>query len=197
MKQAHYILDRCKYTLGVACAFILFTPFHLGGSLAWSQEDNKGLVSYHNKILKTFPNVEHIGRTDFKQNLAPKDPVLFDVREQAEYDVSHIKGAYFVPPNMSAEDFYDEYGELIKGRDIVVYCSVGWRSSKFASRIMSDIEAYEVQSLYNLRGGIFGWHNDEERLSRFEKSVDVVHPYSRWRARLIERQDKISYSPKP
>ncbi|MGB0838931.1 MAG: rhodanese-like domain-containing protein, partial [Chitinophagales bacterium] len=59
-----------------------------------------------------------------------KDGAVFlDAREEAEYKVSHIKGAIWV----GSDDFHlDRIAHLSKDTELVVYCSVGFRSELIA-----------------------------------------------------------------
>ncbi|MEO0394081.1 MAG: rhodanese-like domain-containing protein, partial [Pseudomonadota bacterium] len=89
-----------------------------------------------------------------------QDYVLFDVRQPAEYAVSHIAGAIQVDPGISAVDFMARYGALIADRDVIFYCSVGRRASRLAARVEKPVAAAGTR-VHNLSGGIFRWHGDE------------------------------------
>jgi len=58
-----------------------------------------------------------------------KPVLLFDVREPDEFNTSHLNGAIRVDPDVKAETFLKEHGEVLKGKAAVFYCSVGYRSS--------------------------------------------------------------------
>ena len=112
--------------------------------------------------------------------------LLFDVRQPVEYAVSHLPGAIRIDPDLRAADFLEAYGDTLRGRDIVFYCSVGYRSSAFIEHLQkADSATYA--SIANLRGGIFRWHNEDRPLYA-DAPVDTVHPYSRlWRHFLKEK----------
>ena len=57
-------------------------------------------------------------------------------------------------------------------RRIVVYCSVGYRSSELAEFLMKT----GFTEVYNLEGSIFRWANEGRPVYRAEERVRVVHP---------------------
>ena len=160
--------------LGLVCQDVLADP----------------LAKIHQRIRADLDNVKHLSADQFNA-LDSSEVVVFDVREEKEYRVSRLDNAIQVSPDISAEDFLAEFGDQIGDKKVVFYCSVGWRSSKLIDRIESEANPAEYNlEFYNLTGGIFRWVNDDRELTS-----DAVHPYSIFRARLIEDKDKIRYSP--
>ena len=86
-----------------------------------------------------------------KQRLNADDkPVLLDVRQPQEHKTRNIPGSILIPlgelqPRMKELEKH-------KGREIVVYCASGRRSSS-ACGILSQA-GYSVK---NLSGGMMGW----------------------------------------
>jgi rhodanese-related sulfurtransferase len=106
--------------------------------------------------------------------------ILLDVRERREFDVSHLRGARLVDPDLQ------NVGSLSLPRDatIVVYCSVGYRSAAMAQRL----EAAGYSNVLNLQGGLFQWANEGRPLYRGVGRTELVHPYDNdWGQMLIER----------
>ncbi len=135
-------------------------------------------------IRAEFPDVEQISVEELSEWLASEDarpPLLLDVREEAEYRVSHLRGAVRVDPD-------DPEPELPAGVDretpIVAYCSVGYRSSALVERLRSQ----GYTDVRNLEGSIFGWAN--RGLPVFREGVEVrqVHPYDRRWGRLLDEE---------
>lgn len=124
-----------------------------------------------------------------------KPVVIFDVREKAEYKVSHIKGAKRLEPGTWGWTFMRKYGGRLKGKTVVFYCSVGVRSSTMAARVQQDLAAEGAQGTYNLRGGIFRWHNDKRPLVNARGKTPYVHPYDKHWGKLVNRQAYVSYKP--
>ena len=108
-------------------------------------------------------------------------PVLLDVRQEAEYAVSHLRGAVRVDPD--AEDL-SSLADVPKGAPVVAYCSVGYRSSALAERLMEA----GYTDVWNLEGSIFRWANEGRPVYRDGRPVEAVHPYDRlWGTLLVER----------
>lgn len=157
---------------------------------ACSGSAQSDLDKVHSSIEARYENIAHLNAQEFAK-LDKNNVVIFDVRKPEEYAVSHIEGAVRIDPDMSADDFLTEFAPEISGRDIVFYCSVGERSSRMASRVKGKIPNH----IYNLEKGLFGWHNNGRALVRSEIQTDLIHPYDEKWGRLINQQDKVSYSP--
>ena len=114
------------------------------------------------RIAKEFPNVKSIGTAELGK--AEPRPVLLDVRTAAEFDMSHLAGARRVDPDAATV-------ALPKDTPIVTYCSVGYRSAKFALRL-KDAGFTDVR---NLEGSIFQWANEGRPIEPGAK----VHPYDK------------------
>lgn len=135
---------------------------------AFSQESLNDLLNRFNN--KTIPYIS-------VQELAmPKtQAVILDSREKIEYEVSHIKNAFFVG--------YDDFNVNIvmnklkdKQQKIVVYCSLGVRSEDIAERLKKA----GYQNVFNLYGGIFEWKNQGfDVVDENEKGTESVHAYSK------------------
>lgn len=97
-------------------------------------------------------------------------PLLLDVREPAEFAVSHLPDARQVEPGADPAGL-----ALPHDRPIVAYCSVGYRSADLAERLrkagFSDVR--------NLEGSIFQWANEGRPLVRAGQPVRQVHPYNK------------------
>ena len=143
--------------------------------------------------------------------------LVVDCREAEEFKVSRLPGAFNVPFSQFKMDLASEAQDgdaksaslLVNtletemkrhlGRnpsdedelDVVCYCSVGYRSSVVAERILQLREDGLVPpgiQPYNLRGSIFQWGSEGRELIRSEPSnggsssetkVTTVHPFSR------------------
>jgi len=81
-------------------------------------------------------------------------PLLLDVREDHEYQISHIPGCTHIPLHALLADpmAIEEY----KDRSIVVYCRSGVRSLTAATFLSQN----GFSSVSNLKGGITEWKND-------------------------------------
>jgi rhodanese-related sulfurtransferase len=108
-----------------------------------------------NTIRFSVPVISVDELNDKKQKLR-----IFDARERAEYDVSHIPGAVFVGYQQFNQKIFDA---LPKDTPIVLYCSIGYRSEKIGEKLLKQ----GFTKVYNLYGSIFEWVN---------KGYPVVNP---------------------
>lgn len=160
-----------------------------------TQIETRRLDKIHHKIINDYPQLTHVSSEEMQNLIKSQDVLLLDTREPDEYAVSHIDGAVRIDPNIQTDDFMSQFDEQIRGKTIILYCSVGRRSSKLAARLQPALRAAGANTISNLEGGIFRWHNDELPLSRGENATEKVHPYNRWWSRLVARKDDIAYAP--
>jgi rhodanese-related sulfurtransferase len=100
------------------------------------------------------------------------DAVLIDVRSKQEYEVSHLLGALSWP--LEQQHLWP-LGQLPANRQVVVYCSVGYRSEK-AAVLLQDAGVKEV---FNLFGGLFGVFNNYLLFDGHGHSVQCIHGYNK------------------
>ncbi len=109
----------------------------------------------------------------------PPIPVLIDARAREEFDVSHLDGASWAPDLSIASARLAAHG---KDALVVVYCSVGWRSSVLARQLMQN----GYSRVFNLEGSIFEWANAGLPVYQNGRLVKQVHPYNaHWGALLL------------
>lgn len=151
------------------------------------------LTAIREKVRQTFPTVKQLSPDEFQSLRSGKTPVVvLDVREADEFAVSHIDGARRVDPSISAADFQKAFGESLNGATVVLYCSVGMRSSNLATRIASTARQSGATAVYNLDGGLFRWHNESRPLVKGDKPTDEVHGYNFVWRRHLQRQDHVT-----
>lgn len=133
-------------------------------SLVWSYV--KGL------IRRKFPDVSTLSPTELATWLASDrpNPILIDVRQPAEYAVSHLPGARYLPTLAAIQQAH-----IGTDAALVLYCSVGYRSARLASQL----QANGFQNVMNLEGSLFAWANEGRLLVAGGEVVDAVHPYNR------------------
>ncbi|MEM9592055.1 MAG: rhodanese-like domain-containing protein [Pseudomonadota bacterium] len=109
-------------------------------------------------VRTEFPEAPQISVDDLLETLAEptQPPLLIDVREAAEYDVSHLPGAV----NAQGDALEQLVRDAGTDRQIVLYCSVGYRSSRAAETLRDQ----GFDNVSNLEGSIFEWANDGQPL---------------------------------
>lgn len=122
--------------------------------------------------------------------------LILDVREEEEHRVSHIAGAIRVDPGIWSSTFLSRLGQVAKGKKVVLYCSVGVRSSKLAGRVQEGLMAAGATGVYNLAGGIFRWHNEQRSLVDDKGPTPLVHPYDANWGGLLLRQEHAATAPR-
>lgn len=78
-----------------------------------------------------------------------EDFQLIDVREEFEYETSHLNGLHIPLANILLEQ-----DKIDKNKEVIIHCRSGKRS---AQAIMLLQQAGEMPNLYNLKGGILAW----------------------------------------
>ena len=161
-------------------------------------------------IRKTFPKVKQLDTgtlEKFIQENEHKNLILLDVREQEEYDVSHLPHAIRVGP----DEPVDQIMEKIKGSSenladhhikIVCYCCIGYRSSAMAQKLYPEFKLLKkmqkihvTSELFNLEGSIFKWANEgKELVDCNNEKTQYCHPYNYVWGKLLESKLRV-YEP--
>ena len=141
------------------------------------------------RIRSEFPEVQRITTGELAgwlQDPQRPQPVLLDVRTKAEFAVSHLARAEHVEPEASPSVI-----RLPKDERIVTYCSVGYRSGRFAKKL-SDAGFTNV---VNLEGSIFRWANEGRPVVSGGRKAEKVHPYNRTWGLLLNKQYRADVRP--
>ena len=105
-------------------------------------------------------------------------PIVIDVRQRDEYEVSHLPGALNLPTPEAIQQ-----AAIPSNATLVLYCSVGYRSARVAQQLQEN----GFKNVMNLEGSIFEWYNQGRPVVVDGLPVDQVHPYSRTWGLLLER----------
>lgn len=150
-------------------------------TLAGSGATN-GLEEMKAVVRSRFPDVPQLQPAELASWLADTNriqPVLIDVRTETEYRVSHLRGAIRISPSATGQELEPI---VAQSRPLVVYCSVGYRSSALATRLRKAGQT----NVLNLEGSIFAWANENRPMVREgDTPVTVVHPYNRTFGKLL------------
>ena len=166
---------------GIAVWAFVALPLVLGPSVTAGPVSDDLWQRTLSEIRETFPGVPQMTTRQLASTLERGEPVLLlDARTAAEFRTSHLAGATRTPTVRSALN-------AIQGAPpqpiVVVYCSVGYRSSRLVSRL----QARGVEKVFNLEGSLFRWANEGRSLVRGSATVTTVHPYDdEWGALLEE-----------
>jgi rhodanese-related sulfurtransferase len=152
------------------------------------------LETIQNDLEKQYDNISHIDGNNFSK-LNHEKTIIFDVREQHEFDVSHLPQAIQVDPEISNQSFISNYKEQVTGKNIVFYCSVGQRSSVLSSRLKTSLIEQGATKVYNLKGGVFRWRNEKKELIQNKKPTQFIHPYNPLWGLLLDDKKAIRFQP--
>ena len=164
------------------------------GVYSWHQHSRRLTWSQVNAIIAgKFPQVPQLSVPALHTWLADShkvQPLLLDVRAKVEYDVSHLHHARWINTN---ESVAKEMGGIKHDQPIVVYCSVGYRSSAYCAQLMND----GFTDVHDLKGSIFQWANAGLPVYRDGTIAHHVHPYNRHWGQLLKRSLWAFHPPKP
>ncbi len=170
-----------------AKATILCAALLLAGPTASIAAGQRCLNEVERRVSLDNPDVRALTAEQFEDRLRQGEQVVvFDVREKKEFEVSRLPGAILVDPDIEPEEFIQRHGPAIAGKAVLLYCSVGVRSSTLASRIEGAARAAGAEGAYNLRGGVFSWHNTGRALVDAKGQTDKVDGYNRTWSRYID-----------
>ncbi|MBT7227179.1 MAG: rhodanese-like domain-containing protein [Gammaproteobacteria bacterium] len=152
----------------IAAASISSFFFGLFG-VSWESVDDK--------IRREFPSVKSVSTDQLRSRYEEAGeilPLVIDVREVDEFGVSHLGDALNLETaqaivNMVAQRW------LGKETEIVVYCSVGYRSAAVAA----DLQELGFTRVFNLEHSLFDWANKGYPMIDSSGSTDKVHPFNR------------------
>ena len=135
-------------------------------------------------IRAKFPDVAQLStdslQTWLDESAMAERPLLLDVREKEEYEVSHLMGAISA---LTEKEALQAMEGVSREKPVVLYCSVGYRSSEMAGFLLKR----GFEKVYNLEGSIFTWANEGRPVYRGEERVHIVHPYDRVWGKLLKK----------
>lgn len=171
-------------------------PLALGLGLGWSASasttraaDALGWAPLKQTIRERFPAVRHLSVTELNAWLhdsARPAPLLIDTRSAEEYADGHLPGAVHAESVAQFQQLQRRLGPQAVGRPVVLYCSVGYRSSALATSLGRSGSG--GATVYSLEGSIFEWANRGLPVVASHGQTAKVHPYNRQWGRLLRRE---------
>ena len=133
--------------------------------------------SVDEKIQSEFPGVQSVS-TDvvftWYEVSDVKRPIIVDVRKDVEFRVSHLDNALHLESAEAISSVISERG-LGKDTEIIVYCSVGYRSASVAA----ELQARGFTKVLNLEHSLFEWANKGYPMTSASGRTDKVHPFNK------------------
>ncbi|KYG84054.1 hypothetical protein AWW67_02780 [Roseivirga seohaensis] len=110
--------------------------------------------------------VLNISPSEAKNLIQSQKLLILDVREQAEYEVSHLSGAKRFTPEVLKS--------IEPDTEILVYCTVGVRSASLAKELKNQ----GFSNVHNIDLGVVNWKNQGfEVVDDKEQTTEKVHVY--------------------
>ena len=134
-------------------------------------------------VREAFPDVPQMTTRQLAAMQAHDAPdvVLLDARTAAEFNVSHLPGAVLASNARMALDALEPKDSE---HTVVVYCSVGYRSSRLAQ----ELRRQGFENVFNLEGSLFQWANEGRPLYRGKERAYRAHPYDEEWGQLLDKR---------
>jgi len=159
-----------KLILALVALLVLAFLFVLVAISYSFQEPLRDLASARAWVASRHPQVPRLTGQELAA-LPGARFLLIDVRSEAEWSVSHLLAAFHCEDPASA---VAEAGRRHLNH-VVVYCSIGERSSRLAERMLALNPSLLI---HDLAGGIFTWASDDRPLVDANgQPTQLVHPY--------------------
>ncbi len=159
---------------GILHPFFVFSQFTKTASCQSSTFDHKvdSYLSYSAPVISV--KDAFTKKTDY---------IFLDAREVEEYNISHIPEAKFI----GYSDFkIKDFTGIPKDSKIIVYCSIGYRSEKIATKLRSA----GFKNVYNLYGSIFEWANmGYPIVGKNGTTTTQIHTYNKKWSQWVTRED--------
>lgn len=152
------------------CFFLLTGCFSMEDSVKNAKNKREILDSWASSIAKDFPAIKNVDAKQLDQFRIQSDKPLYilDHRNPDEQKVSLINGA------VTTRDAFIK--DLPDNARIVVYCTIGARSSEYIKSNMKTLKPN--QEIYNLSGGILAWTFHQGQLVQPNKNpTKKVHVF--------------------
>ncbi len=172
--------------------FVILAIAELGITAGCSQ--NRETLTWTkviSNIRNKYPDVKQLQTAELQSWLTNPDSepaILIDARRKEEFQVSHISGAKNIPYN--SRDILTHLTNIKPDKPIVVYCSVGYRSSILTRKL----QEMGFKKVHNLEGSIFKWANEGRALVQGRTIVHKVHPYNAHWGSLLEMKYHVKTS---
>lgn len=148
---------------------LISTLIFITSCLEPSNVKNKGEIveSMADTLIKQYPNVPVLKPLELIELQKTNQKLLIvDVRSIDEQKISMLKNA------ISKAEF--EKGiKKFKSNEVVLYCTIGSRSSQYASKLLK--QGYDAKTL---KGGILAWANEGLEFMRKNVPTKRVHIFS-------------------
>ena len=159
--------------LGLFTAVLAFAFVTLMGQLSLSSADwsdgvkRQKVEDMYSGYKKQFPEVRDLSPQKAMILAAEGKAVFIDIREPREQQVSMLPGA------VTEKEFMNDHAKY-KDAVKIAYCTISYRSGKFAQRLQK-----KGIPVYNLSGGMLAWVHDGGKVYDPNGETHRIHVYGR------------------
>jgi sodium/bile acid cotransporter 7 len=159
--------------LGLFTAVLAFAFVTLMGQLSLSSAESSDGVKrqkvedMYNGYKKQFPEVRDLSPQKAMILTAEGKAVFIDIREPREQQVSMLPGA------VTEKEFMNDFAKY-KDAVKIAYCTISYRSGKFAQRLQK-----KGIPVFNLSGGMLAWVHDGGKVYDPNGETHRIHVYGR------------------
>jgi len=157
--------------ISVLTVIILLFIFSLAGAVDTnlSDEEKKTIVygMYDNYKKHDFPGVQDIHPQQALKLLQAQKIMFVDTRNQSEMDISML-------PDSLPKTVFLKHPEKYKDKIIVAYCTISYRSGKFAQEMQK--RNFPVK---NLAGGLLAWVLEGGKVYNRAGETNRIHVYGK------------------
>lgn len=134
------------------------------GSEEWKQQK---IATMYDEYVREFPEVPGLTVSEFKQLRQQNDIIIVDVRTPEEQAVSIIPGAI-------SQSLFEQNIDRYKNYPIVVYCTIGYRSGKYAQKLQE-----QGLNVFNLEGSLLAWSHIGGELVNSSGKTKQIHVFGK------------------
>ncbi len=172
MQIYHHLIPRSVSQRIVSVLVILILLLsHVPAGRANSVEDDRKkhdqVIAMYDEYKKSFADIQDISSKDALPLIKNSDVVFVDVRKPEEQQVSMIPGAV-------TKEYFLENLETYRNKRIIAYCTISYRSGKFAEKMEK-----KGVTVINLQAGLLGWVHVHGPLVSKNKPANTLHVYGR------------------
>ena len=131
------------------------------------RETLKTIYQMYADYKEEFPEVPDITAQEAMGLMKQGKVVLVDIRDAEEQEVSMLPGA------VTEEEFLAKLDKY-PGQRVVAYCTISYRSGKFASKMRK-----KGVDMYNLKGGLLAWVGEGGKVYDKNGETKRIHVYGR------------------
>jgi sodium/bile acid cotransporter 7 len=144
-------------------------PVRMGyaASVLSDAEKRRKIAEMYVDYRKAFPDVPDMDPRQAMQLVKEKKTVFIDVRESKEQQISMLPEAITDKAYLKNPDKYKDYVKI-------AYCTVAYRSGKFAQKLKDS-----GITIINMRGGILAWVHDGGKVYDEHGETNRIHVYGR------------------